>query len=150
MARNLFLPTALVMSAAALAAPSLFIWAKPSIVWLLGVIMFGMGLTLEVDDFKKVWEHRRLVLAGGTMQYTLMPLLAVALGAALGLPDEMVVGLVLVGACPGGTASNVIVYLAGANIALSVCMTLASTVLAPFLTPLWVDALVSQTVDVNM
>jgi BASS family bile acid:Na+ symporter len=150
MERNLFLPTALLMSVGALAAPSLFTWAKPSIVWLLGVIMFGMGLTLEVDDFKKVWQHRRLVWAGVALQYTLMPLLAIGFGTALGLPDEMIVGLVLVGACPGGTASNVIVYLAGANIALSVCMTLASTVLAPFLTPLWVHALASQTVDVNM
>jgi len=150
MEKNLFLPTALVMSATALAVPSAFVWAKPSIVWLLGVIMFGMGLTLEVEDFRRVWAHRRLVWAGVALQYTLMPLLAIGFGTLLGLPNEFIVGMVLVGACPGGTASNVIVYLAGANIALSVCMTLVSTVLSPILTPLWVHGLVSETVDVNM
>ena len=150
MAKHLFLPTALLMAALALMAPQIFVWAKPSIVWLLGVIMFGMGLTLEVDDFKRVWEHRRLVWAGVALQYTVMPLLAIGFGTLLNLPDALIVGMVLVGACPGGTASNVIVYLAGANVALSVCMTLVSTVLAPLMTPLWVYALASETVDVNV
>ena len=149
MEKRLFLPTALIISALDLFMPSWFTWAKPSIVWLLGVIMFGMGLTLEVDDFKKVWANRRLVLTGVAVQYTVMPLLAIGIGLVLGLPQELIVGMVIVGACPGGTASNVIVYLAGANIALSVCMTLASTIVSPILTPLWVTTLVSETVDVN-
>ena len=149
MEKRLFLPTALLMSAIALWMPSWFVWAKPSIVWLLGIIMFGMGLTLEAEDFKQVWENRRLVVAGVTLQYTMMPLLALGVGLVLGLPDELIVGMVIVGACPGGTASNVIVYLAGANIALSVCMTLASTLLSPILTPLWVH-LGFETVDVNV
>ena len=90
MEKRLFLPTALLVSAIALWMPSWFVWAKPSIVWLLGIIMFGMGLTLEAEDFKQVWENRRLVVAGVTLQYTMMPLLALGVGLALGLPDELI------------------------------------------------------------
>ena len=136
MLERLFLPIALIFSSAALLEPGWFVWGRPAIPYLLGVIMFGMGLTLEVRDFVEVWERRRLVALGVLAQYTVMPLVALAASAIFGLEGLLVAGMVIVGACPGGTASNVIVYLARGNVALSVTMTLASTILAPVLTPL--------------
>lgn len=126
---------ALAFSAWALAQPDMFTWIRPHIPKFLGVIMFGMGLTLEFSDFRKVWQARRLVLIGTCLQYTIMPSTAWLVATVLQLPKDAFIGTVIVGACPGGTASNVITYLAGANVALSVVLTLASTLLAPIMTP---------------
>ena len=117
------------------AFPSQFTWIVPYITILLGVIMFGMGLTLSADDFKELLRRPLHVLIGVLVQYTVMPLLAFGLAYGLGLPSEIAVGVILVGCCPGGTASNVMTFLAKGNIALSVAITTVSTLLAPFLTP---------------
>lgn len=130
-----FLIIALFLSGSALAKPDLFLWIKPHIAVALGIIMFGMGLTLEFADFKAVLPRKKLILAGAVLQYTVMPLLGLGFATLFNLPPEAALGLVLVGACPGGTASNVITYLAGGNVALSVTMTFVSTMLAPLLTP---------------
>lgn len=146
---KLFLPIALVFSGLALWNPELFIWIKPHIPLGLGIIMFGMGLTLEFSDFAAIVSRWKLVGAGALLQYTVMPLLAVAAATLFGLDMEAAVGLAIVGACPGGTASNVITYLARGNVALSVTMTLVSTALAPILTPAIIYALYDARIDVN-
>ncbi len=130
-----FVLIAVILSGVALAYPPSFIWIKPHIPLGLGIIMFGMGLTLDFEDFRDILRKWRLVGLGVVLQYAVMPLLAVGISFVLGLPPEVVIGMVVVGACPGGTASNVIAYLAKANVPLSVTMTLASTCLAPLLTP---------------
>lgn len=132
---RLFLPLAILCSGLALWLPELFIPSKPAIPWLLGCIMFGMGLTLRPVDFVGVCRRWRLVGIGLVAQYTVMPVVAWGIAMILDLPSEFLAGFVLLGACPGGTASNVVTYLARGNVALSVSMTLASTLCAPFLTP---------------
>ena len=109
---------------------------------LLGVIMFGMGLTLSAEDFKVVFRRPGDMLIGCLAQFTIMPLLAWLLVRLFALPEGLAIGVILVGCCPGGTASNVITYLAKGDLALSVGMTTVSTILAPLLTPLlvWVFA----------
>ena len=103
---------------------------------MLGLIMFGMGLTLKVEDFKVVFGRPKDVLTGCVAQFTIMPLAAWGLTQIFSLPPDLALGVILVGCCPGGTASNVITYLAKGDLALSVGMTATSTVLAPLLTPL--------------
>jgi BASS family bile acid:Na+ symporter len=124
---------------------------KPSLINpLLGVIMFGMGLTLKPDDFKVVFSRPRDVVIGCLAQFTVMPLLAFALSRLFSLDQALTIGVILVGCCPGGTASNVITYLSKGDLALSVGMTATSTLLAPVLTPLLVWLLAGETVDVNV
>ncbi|GAB94651.1 BASS family bile acid:Na+ symporter [Kineosphaera limosa] len=103
---------------------------------LLGLIMFGMGLTLRWPDFALVLSRPIPVILGVAAQYAVMPLVGWSVAKAMGLPDELAVGVILVGCVPGGTASNVVSYLARADVALSVTMTSVSTLLAPILTPL--------------
>ncbi len=116
---------------------------------MLGIIMFGMGLTLSPQDFKIVLSRPRDILIGCLTQFTVMPLLALGLTWAFSLPEELAIGVILVGCCPGGTASNVITYLAKGDLALSVGMTAASTLLAPLLTPLLVWLLAGTMVNVD-
>ncbi|MBQ8009382.1 MAG: bile acid:sodium symporter family protein [Bacteroidaceae bacterium] len=116
---------------------------------ILGLIMFGMGLTLSLQDFRIVFSNPKDVLTGCLAQFTVMPLLAWLLAKAFALPDELALGVMLVGCCPGGTSSNVITYLAKGDLALSVGMTATSTVLAPLLTPLLVWLLAGTMVDVD-
>lgn len=104
--------------------------------YMLGLVMFGMGLTLHVDDFRIVFSRPKNVLIGCMAQFTIMPLLAWLLARAFHLDDALALGVILVGCCPGGTASNVITYLAKGDLALSVGMTGVSTLLAPLMTPL--------------
>ncbi len=144
-----FLSIAIGASVVALAVPVSFLWVKPFIPFLLGVIMFGMGTTIRLYDFREVWEKRKIVFLATLVQYTVMPGLAVVLSFAMSLPEGVMVGMVLVGSCPGGTASNVIVYLARGNVALSVTMTMFSTVLAPLLTPGIIFLLLSRSVDLS-
>ena len=117
---------------------------------LLGVIMFGMGLTLKWEDFRVVFARPRDVAVGCVAQFTVMPLLAFVLARLFQLDEALTVGVVLVGCCPGGTASNVITYLAKGDLALSVGMTGVSTLLAPLATPLLVWLLAGKTVDVDV
>lgn len=117
---------------------------------LLGIVMFGMGLTLKPQDFRIVFSHPKDVVIGTIAQFTIMPLLAFVLSRAFGLSPELTVGVILVGTCPGGTSSNVMTYLSKGDVALSVGITSVSTVLAPVMTPLLTYIYAGQTVDVNM
>ncbi len=99
------------------------------------IVMFGMGLTMKLSDFAIVFRRPRDVITGCLAQFIVMPLLAFALGKLFGLDNELLVGVVLVGTCPGGTSSNVITYLSRGDTALSVGMTSINTLLAPLLTP---------------
>lgn len=103
---------------------------------LLGVVMFGMGLTLTPADFLRVLREPRGIALGVLAQFTIMPLAAFALAYAFSLPPQLAAGVILLGCCPGGTASNVIAYLARGDVPLSVSMTSVSTILAPLVTPL--------------
>lgn len=104
--------------------------------WLLGLIMFGMGLTLQPRDFVLVVKRPLPVLIGVVAQFVIMPLAALLVVWVLSLPSAIAAGVILVGCAPGGTASNVVSYLARGDLALSVAMTSVSTLLAPLLTPL--------------
>ena len=140
----------LVVAAVALFWPASFLgidtWAINP---MLGVIMFGMGLTLSPQDFRIVLSRPKDILIGCLAQFTVMPLLALGLSWAFALPKELALGVILVGCCPGGTASNVITYLAKGDLALSVGMTATSTLLAPLLTPLLVWLLAGTMVQVD-
>lgn len=118
--------------------------------YLLGVVMFGMGLTLNLQDFKIVFSRPKDVIIGCLAQFTVMPLLAWGLAWVFSLDEALALGVVLVGCCPGGTASNVITYLAKGDLALSVGMTGVSTLLAPFLTPLLTWILAGKSVNVEV
>lgn len=115
--------------------PSTLTWVGPHIPWMLGIVMLGMGMTLSVDDFRNVFRRPQLVLIGIFAQFFIMPLVAWALVRIFALPPEIAIGVILVGTCPGGTASNVISYLARGDVALSVSMSMATTILAPVVTP---------------
>ena len=135
----------------ALVCPDIVSHVKPTVINpLLGVIMFGMGLTLRADDFRIVFSRPKDVVIGCLAQFTVMPLLAWSLARVFALDEALTVGVVLVGCCPGGTASNVITYLARGDLALSVGMTGVSTLLAPLATPLLVWLLAGKTVDVDV
>ena len=141
----------LLCAVVALLLPELFSHVKPTVINpLLGVIMFGMGMTLRVEDFRIVFSRPKDVIVGCMAQFTVMPFLAWLLARAFSLDEALTVGVVLVGCCPGGTASNVITYLAKGDLALSVGMTGVSTLLAPVMTPLLVWLLADKTVDVDV
>jgi len=147
---NAFPAWVLGASAVAFVKPDLFTWfSGPWITIGLGFIMLGMGLTLEWDDFAAVLKFPKWVFAGVLLQFTVMPCLGWGLGYAFALPAQLAVGLVLVACCPGGTASNVVTYIARANLALSVAMTAVSTFLAVIMTPLLTALLAASRVEVN-
>ena len=135
-------PLVIIVAAVALIFPASFAWTPPHISILLGVVMFGMGMTLKPEDFREIFRRPRDVLIGLLAQFTIMPLLAFGLATLFQLPAEIAAGVIIVGTCPGGTASNVMTYLAKGDLALSVSMSLASTTLAPIVTPLltWILA----------
>lgn len=130
--------------------PAGFTFLAPYISILLGIVMFGMGLTLSAKDFSEVFTRPLDVLIGIVGQFVIMPLLAWGLCKLLGLPDEIAVGVILVGCCPGGTSSNVMTFLARGDVALSVSITACTTVLAPFVTPALIYIFASQWVEVSM
>lgn len=141
----------LIIAGITLLAPGTVSFIKTSYVnTLLGIVMFGMGLTLKASDFKIVFSHPKDAVIGCLAQFTIMPALAFLLTKLFRLSPELAVGVILVGTCPGGTSSNVMTYLAKGDVALSVGMTSVSTILAPFLTPLLTYLLAGQTVDVNI
>jgi BASS family bile acid:Na+ symporter len=134
--------------------PRLFIsWRgfelKRTIPPLVQLILFGMGMTLTFDDFARVLKMPKGIFIGFTLQYTIMPLMGFTFARLFGLEPEVAVGLILVGSCPGGVSSNVITYIAGANIALSVTMTACSTLLSPLMTPLAMKLLAGRYVPVD-
>lgn len=140
----------LIVAALALFAPGTCLWVQTSWVnYLLMIVMFGMGLTLKLEDFKLVFTRPKDILIGCVAQFTVMPLLAFALGKIFGLDAALLAGVILVGTCPGGTSSNVITYLSKGDVALSVGMTSVNTLLAPLLTPAITYLLLRTTVTVD-
>lgn len=139
----------IVFAVLALWQPEFFVWLKAYIPWILGIIMLGMGMTMTVDDFKGVLQSPKAVLIGVVAQFVVMPGLAFILCKLFNLPPEIAVGVILVGCCPGGTASNVITYMAKGNVALSVACTSVSTLLAPVLTPAIFYLLASQWLKID-
>lgn len=117
---------------------------------ILQVIMFGMGTSLSIDDFARVFKMPEGILAGVVCQYTIMPLIGYVLAYSFGFPPEIAAGLVLVGVSPSGLASNVMAYIAKANLAMSVTMTAASTLLAPILTPLLMRLLAGEMIQIDV
>ena len=139
------------VSAMALILPASFNWIGTAAVTpMLGLVMFGMGLTLKPTDFKPILLHPKEMLIGEMAQFLIMPASAWLLCQALHLPAELALGVILVGCCPGGTASNVICYLAKGDIALSVAMTGVSTLLAPLVTPALVLGLAGESIHVDV
>lgn len=134
----------------ALVEPAWFTWfSGPWIVWGLAVIMLGMGLTLEAKDFLRVRELSRPVAVGLAAQFTIMPLLGWGIARMMNLDTPWAVGLILVACCPGGTASNVVTFIAKADVCLSVVMTAGSTLAAVVMTPLLTAALAGTRVAVD-
>lgn len=141
----------LAVSVLALFVPGSCLWVQTSwINYLLMVVMFGMGLTLKPVDFAVVFKHPKDILIGCLAQFTIMPLLAFGLGKLFGLDAGLLAGVILVGTCPGGTASNVITYLSKGDVALSVGMTAVNTLLAPVFTPAITYVFLRTTVQVDV
>ena len=131
--------------------PQTMLWFdKPWIFWALAASMLGMGLTLKIEDFKAIGRMPGAVALGFGAQYTIMPLCGWLVVTLLKLETGLAVGIILVASCPGGMASNMISYLAKANVALSVVLTLCSTVLAFFFTPMWTSLLAGSRVEVDV
>lgn len=120
------------------------------VVYILGIIMFGMGLNVRASDFKELFIRPKFVLIGIGAQFVIMPLIAYVLVKGFNLPLGLAIGVVLVGTCPGGTSSNVITYLSKGDVALSVGITSCTTLMAPFMTPILTKLLIGQSIDVNV
>ena len=141
----------LLIAVQALLLPKTCIWIQTEwVTYLLMIVMFGMGTTMKLSDFAIVFKRPRDVVIGCLAQFIVMPLLAFSLGKLFGLENELLVGVVIVGTCPGGTSSNVMTYLSKGDTALSVGMTSINTLLAPFLTPLLTYFYLKTTVSVNI
>jgi BASS family bile acid:Na+ symporter len=134
-ATKLFPVWAILLSLVAYALPGLFIPLKPSLFFLLGLVMFGMGISLKASDFLRILKSPKPIVLGLLLQFICMPFFAWGISTWLQLPLALASGMVLVGASPGGTASNVICYLAKGNVALSITITTFSTLLAVIATP---------------
>ena len=141
---------ALIVAVIALVLPNSFTWVAPQITKLLGVVMFGMGMTLKLEDFKEIFHRPWEVFVGLLAQFTIMPLLAYGLAFLFNLPPELAAGVIIVGTCPGGTSSNVMTYLAKGDLALSVSMTMVATILAPIVTPLLTWQLAGAWVEISL
>jgi BASS family bile acid:Na+ symporter len=129
--------------------PKYFTWIGSYVILLLGIVMFGMGLTLSAADFKEVFTRPKDVAIGVIGHYILMPGLAFLLAIGLELPKEIAIGVILVGCCPSGTASNVMVFLSRGDVALAVAIASVSTLLAPIVTPLLILLLASKWVAIS-
>lgn len=146
---NLYPVWLIVATAIGLMHPPAFVWFNPWVVTALGFVMFNMGLSLSADDFKGLRQMPGSVAVGFVLHYTIMPLSGWLIARWLKLDPQFAVGLILVASCPCGTASNLMTYLARGNLALSVCLTMISTMLAFVMTPLWCQKLAGHYVPVN-
>jgi BASS family bile acid:Na+ symporter len=122
---------------------------KTLFLFVVQLVMFGMGTQMSVADFLGVAKMPKAVLIGTACQFTIMPLVGLALVKAFHFPPEVAAGIILIGSCSSGLASNVMVYLARANLALSVTLVAFAQLLAPIMTPLWMKLLASQFVEVS-
>lgn len=148
-AGNTFALWVLVAAGLAIWSPEYFTWIGGYITILLGIVMFGMGMTLKISDFKLILHYPKGVFIGVVSQFVVMPLIAFGLAKAFSLPPEIAVGVILVGCCPGGTSSNVMTFLAKGNTALSVTITSVTTLLAPIMTPALIYVLASEWLPVS-
>ena len=146
---NLYPVWLIVATAVGLMHPPVFAWFNPWVVTALGFVMFNMGLSLSADDFKGLRQMPGSMAVGFGLHYTIMPLSGWLIARWLMLDPQFAVGLILVASCPCGTASNLMTYLARGNLALSVCLTMISTMLAFVMTPLWCQKLAGHYVPVN-
>ena len=128
---------------------SIRVAGQPLLSVALGLIMLAMGLTLSFEDYRRLTELPKALLAGVALQFAVMPLAGFGIAWGLGLEEGLAVGLILVACCPGGTASNIVAYLAHGNVALSVAMTMVSTLAAVVLTPLLTGELAGTFVEID-
>ncbi len=147
---SLFPLWAVLLSVVAYLRPEYFAPHQDLIVPFLSLIMLGMGITLSVDNFLEVFKKPKVIFLGTLMQYTIMPLAAWIVCLVLKLPADIATGVILLGSCPGGTASNVISYLAKADVALSIVLTSVSTMLAFLATPFLTWFFIGQVVNVDV
>jgi BASS family bile acid:Na+ symporter len=145
---TLFPLWAVVFSTMAYFYPQLFSQLSYTISYLLIAIMLFMGMTLSSNDFFRVLKRPKIISLGLFLQFSIMPLCALIISKLYGLSDELTIGMILVGSVSGGTASNVITYLAGGDVALSITMTTVSTLLSVLATPLLTYVYVGQSLDV--
>ena len=124
----------IIVTAVALFFPITFSWTVSKITILLGVVMLGMGMTLKIEDFKFILQNPKNILIGAIAQFTIMPLIAFLITKIFLFPPEIAIGIILVGACPSGTSSNVMTFLAKGDLALSIAMTMTTTILSPLVT----------------
>lgn len=139
----------LITSAIAFMKPQQFLWIPQYTAIFLGTAMFGMGLTIKREDFQIVFSRPKEIISGCLLQYTIMPVAAYFLAYVMDLNTDLALGVILVGCCPGGTASNVIAYIAKGDVPLSVGMTITSTLVAPLVTPFLVYILAGAWVEVS-
>lgn len=125
----------IIVTVVALFFPITFSWTVSKITIWLGVVMLGMGMTLKIEDFKFIFQNPKNILIGAIAQFTIMPLIAFVITKIFLFPPEIAIGIILVGACPGGTSSNVMTFLAKGDLALSISMTMTTTILSPIVTP---------------
>lgn len=140
----------IVFSLIAYFSPQYFSWMTSYTTIFLAIAMFGMGTSIDTRDFKKIIKNPKELLIGSLTQFTIMPLLAWLLAITFHVNKDIALGIILVGACPGGTASNVITHIAGGDVSMSVSMTILSTLLAPIVTPALVYLLAGRWVDVSI
>ncbi len=139
-----------IFSVVAYFVPDYFSWMTNYTTIFLALAMFGMGTSIEADAFKKILKNPRDIFIGSLAQFTIMPLIAWILALGFNVNKDIALGVILVGSCPGGTASNVITHIAGGNVSLSVSMTILSTLLAPLVTPFLVYLLAGRWVEVSI
>lgn len=139
-----------IFSVVAYFVPAYFSWMTNYTTIFLALAMFGMGTSIESDAFKKILKNPRDIFIGALAQFTIMPLLAWVLALGFDVNRDIALGIILVGSCPGGTASNVITHIAGGNVSMSVSMTILSTLLAPIVTPFLVYLLAGRWVEVSI
>ena len=130
--------------------PSTLLLFKNYIPVFLGLVMFLMGMTLELTDFKKILKKPSLFFFVTFLQFTIMPVAALVLVKTFNIPPELSLGVIILGCCPGGTASNLITYLCNGNVALSIVCTFFSTIVSVFLTPILIFLLSNKNIDINV
>lgn len=141
---------AVLFSVIAYYSPMYFMDLKSQIVPLLMLIMLSMGLTLTFDDFKNLTKYKKAILVGIILQFSVMPIAALLISNSLGLSKDLTIGIILVGSVAGGTASNVMCYIAKGNIALSISMTALSTLIGVVLTPILIKNLAGTIIDISV
>lgn len=140
----------ILISLLAFASPSLFSWTSTYTSLFLGLAMFGMGMTISAQDFKNILKNPKDVFIGCLAQFLIMPIVSYLLALLFKLPAPLSIGVILVGCCPGGTASNIITHIAKGDTTLSVSMTVVSTLISPLLTPIWIFVLAGKWIDISI